>query len=95
MMIKSCLNFKPCKKIAINVLEQPSHEPSILASVNSGHIYIYICVRKKREGREGRDGGTLENDSYKIIMRERRHQTARELKDVNSNVIATFQMSLQ
>ena len=99
MMIKSCLNFKPCKKIEINVLEQPSHEPSILASVNSGHI----CVRKKREGREGRegreeregrDGGTLENDSYEI-MRERRHQTARELKDVNSNVIATFQMSLQ
>lgn len=87
MMIKSCLNFKPSKKIAINVLGQPSHEPSILASVNSGHI----CVRKKREGR---DGGTLENDSYEI-MRERRHQTARELKDVNSNVIATFQMSLQ
>lgn len=90
MMINSCQNFKPCKKIAINVLEQPSHEPSILASVNSGHM----CVRKKREGREGRDGGTLENDSYEI-MRERRHQTARELKDVNSNVIATFQMSLQ
>ena len=52
MMIKSCLNFKPCKKIAINVLEQPSHEPSILASVNSGHI----CVRKKEEG-EGGEGG--------------------------------------
>ena len=49
MMIKSCLNFKPCKKIAINVLEQPSHEPSILASVNSGHI----CVRKKEGGEEG------------------------------------------
>ena len=34
----------------------------------------------------------LENKRYKK-MRERRHQTARELKDVNCNVIATFQMS--
>ena len=34
----------------------------------------------------------LENKRYRK-MRERRHQTARELKDVNCNVIATFQMS--
>ena len=67
-------------KITINVIEQPSHEPSIQASVNS----------KK----EGRDGGTLENNRYEL-MRNRRHQTARELKDVNCNVIVTFRMSLQ
>ena len=40
--------------MAINVLEQPSHEPSILAYVNSGHI----CIRKKEggEGGEGEEG---------------------------------------
>ena len=67
-------------KITINVLEQPSHELSIQASVNS----------KK----EGRGGETFENNRYEL-MRNRRHQTARELKDVNCNVIATFCMSLQ
>ena len=67
-------------KITINVHEQPSHELSIQASVNS----------KK----EGRDGETFENNRYKL-MRNRRHQTARELKDVSCNVIATFRMSLQ
>ena len=67
-------------KITINVLEQPSHELSIQASVNS----------KK----EGRGGETFENNCYEL-MRNRRHQTARELKDVNCNVIATFCMSLQ
>ena len=67
-------------KITINVLERPSHEPSIQASVNS----------KKA----GRDGRTLENNRYELV-RNRRHKTARELKDVNCNVIATFRMSLQ
>lgn len=41
-------------KITINVLEQPSNEPSIQAYVNS----------KK----EGRDGGTLENNRNLIIQ---------------------------
>ena len=72
-------------KITIHVLEQPSHEPLIQASVNSGHIRV-----RKIEGGEGW------RKSWKISatkkMRERRHQTARELKDVNCNVIATFQM---
>ena len=35
-------------KITINVLEQPSHEPLIQASVNSGHIRV-----RKIEGGEG------------------------------------------
>ena len=75
-------------KITINVLEQPSHEPLIQASVNSGHIRV-----RKIEGGEGGEGW---RKSWKISatkkMRERRHQTAREPKDVNCNVIATFQM---
>ena len=42
-------------KITINVLEQPSHEALIQASVNSG----YVRVRKIEggEGREEREGG--------------------------------------
>ena len=66
-------------KITINVLEQPSHEALIQASVNSGYVRV-----RKIEGGEGRE------ESWKISttkkMRERRHQTARELKDVNCNV---------
>ena len=50
-------------KITINVLEQPSHEALIQASVNSGYVRVRKIEggegregRKGREGREGREG---------------------------------------
>ena len=60
-------------KITINVLEQPSHEALIQASVNSGSVRVRKIEggregrkgREGREGREGRDGGKLENKHYK------------------------------